>query len=257
LVSDGQQNFWSVWVGLRSGRSRLYLSRSTDGGHTWANPLELSGESQSVFGQHILRSGERVLVVWQDKRTGRERLFAVSSSDGGATWTPPTRIDHLPDDLPTDAFGSMAVMSPAGEVFVIWSDGRHGRDDIFFGRSADGGRTWDNKDIRVDADEAGTAVSRFPSIARGGDGRIAVVWDDDRAGYEGVYLRVRSSGPQPAWGPEIPVAPPGPKKAMKQPVALWAADGSLQVAWEVLNYAAGPLAITKRIDGRTLVPDRK
>jgi len=257
LVSDGQKTFWAVWVGIRSGRSRLYLSRSIDAGHTWGEPVELSGQSQSVFGHRLVRSGERLLVVWQDKRTGRDRLFAVSSSDGGITWTAPTRIDHLPDDLQTDAFGVMTVMSPAGEVFVTWYDGRNGRDDIFVGRSADGGRTWDDKDVRLDMDEAGTAVSRSPNIARAADGRIAVAWEDDRAGYEGVYLRVRGSGPRASWGPETRVEPPSTKKAARLPFVLWAADGSLQLAWEVWDYLGGPLAATKRIDSRTLKLDKK
>ena len=32
LLSDGQDRLWVIWVGLRSGESALYLSRSTDGG---------------------------------------------------------------------------------------------------------------------------------------------------------------------------------------------------------------------------------
>lgn len=257
MITDGKKNFWAVWVAIRSGRSRLFLSRSTDAGHSWSDPVELSGQSQSVFGQRLASSGERVFVVWQDKRTGRDRLFSVSSPDGGVTWTAPTRVDHLPDDLKTDAFGPSVLMTPSGETFVAWNDGRNGRDDIFFARSADGGRTWDDKDVRLDTDEAGTAISRFPKMARAADGRIAVVWEDDRSGYEGVYARVRSTGSQPAWGPETLVEGPGPKKAVRLPVALWAPDGALQVAWEVWDYAGGPMAVTKRIDGRAIAPDKK
>jgi len=257
LISDGEDNVGAVWVGIRSGRSRLFLSRSTDGGRNWADPLELSGQSQSVFGQRVVRSGQRLLVVWQDKRTGRDRLFAVSSSDGGVTWTSPTRVDHLDADLTTDAFAPAVVMSPSGEVLVTWQDGRNGRDDLFVGRSVDGGRTWEDKDTRLDMDEQGTAMSRFSSIARAADGRIAVAWEDDRAGYEGIYLRVRGPGALPAWGPEMMVEPPGPKKAARMPVVLWGADGSLYVAWEVWNYGSGPMAVTKRIDGRKLVFDKK
>jgi hypothetical protein len=208
-----------------------------------------------VFAQRLVRSGERLLVVWQDKRTGRDRLFAVT--DGGVTWTPPTRVDHLPAEMATDAFSFAVVMSPAGEVVVTWQDGRHGRDDIFVGRSLDGGRTWQNTDTRLDMDEQGVGVSRFSSMARAADGRIAVAWEDDRAGYEGIYLRVRGLGAQPAWGPETVVEPPSAKTGARMPVVLWGADGSLHVAWEVWNYAGGPLAVTKRIDGRTLVLDKK
>jgi len=148
-------------------------------------------------------------------------------------------------------------MSPSGEVLVTWQDGRNGRDDLFVGRSVDGGRTWEDKDTRLDMDEQGTAMSRFSSIARAADGRIAVAWEDDRAGYEGIYLRVRGPGALPAWGPEMMVEPPGPKKAARMPVVLWGADGSLYVAWEVWNYGSGPMAVTKRIDGRKLVFDKK
>src|SRR5262245_6054466 len=65
MISDGQDRFWVVWLGLRNGRSRFYVSRSVDGGKSWTDPSELSGASESVFGQRVLRQGERLLVVWQ------------------------------------------------------------------------------------------------------------------------------------------------------------------------------------------------
>ena len=104
---------------------------------------------------------------------------------------------------------------------------------------------------------AAEARSRFPKLVRAADGRIAAVWEDDRAGYEAVYARVRGSGSQPTWGPETLIEPSGPKKGARLPVAVWAGDGSLQVAWEVWDYTAGPLAVTRRIDGRTVVLDKK
>jgi hypothetical protein len=252
LLSDGLDTFLAVWVGLRSGRSRLYLSRSVDGGGTWADPVELSGASQSVFGHRLVRAGDRVLVVWQDTRLGRDRLFAVSSSDGGTTWTAPTRVDHIPADSMTDAVRPSVAMSPAGEVFVAWNDGRHGRDDIFIGHSLDGGRTWANEDMRLDMDEPGTAYSRFASVARAGDGRIAVAWEDDRVGYEGIYLRVRGTGKNATWGPEVIVAAPVAKKGARFPGLLWAKNGSLHSTWEVWDYTLGPQAVTKSIAGRVL-----
>ena len=257
LISDGEDNFWAVWVGIRSGRSRLFVSRSKDGGRSWADPMEISGQSKSVFGQRVVRAGQRMLVVWLDKRTGRDRLFTASSSDNGSTWTLPNPVAHLAEDLATDAFSPAVTMSPSGEVLVTWQDGRYGRDDIFVGRSLDGGRTWEDKDTRLDMDEQGTAMSRFSSIAGAADGRIAVAWEDDRSGYEGIYLRIRSAGAQPTWGPEMLIEPPGPRKAARLPTVLWGTDGSLHLAWEVWNYTGGPMAVTKRVDGRKLVLDKK
>lgn len=257
MISDGQDHFWVVWVGLRNGQSKLYLSRSADGGQTWGDPVPLSGSSVSVFGQRLVRSGERLLLVWNDTRTGKERIYAVASGDGGVTWSSPARVDHLPADSQTTASSPAAVLGPDGEAFAVWHDGRNGRDDIFVGRSPDGGRTWGTEDARLDMDEPGTAVSRFATIARAEDGRLAVAWEDDRAGYEGIYLRVRAAGNSPAWGPEVVVAPPGQKKGARTVSLLWGKAGELYVAWEALDHARGPLAAATQVGGRTLLLDKK
>ncbi len=258
MTSDGQDRFWVVWLGLRNGQSRFYLSRSVDGGRTWADPVPLSGESQSVFGQRLVRSGERLLLVWQDARTGKDRIYAVTSADGGVTWTAPTRVDHVPAaDSKVFASSPSVVLGPDGEAFVTWYDGRNGRDDIFVQRSPDGGHTWRAEDERLDMDEAGTAVSRYPKIARAEDGRLAVAWEDDRAGREAIYLRVRGVGQSPVWGPEMAVTPSGQKKAARAPSVLWGPGGALYVAWDVWDFTHGQSAVGRQVDGRLLFPDKK
>ena len=258
MISDGQDRFWVVWLGLRNGRSRLYLNRSVDGGRTWTDPVSLTGQSQSVFAQRLVRSGERMLLVWQDARTGKDRIYSVSSSDGGVTWTAPTRVDRIPTNLQVFADSPAVVLGADGEAFVTWYDGRNGRDDVFVARSSDGGRTWGAEDVRLDMDEPGTAVSRFPKIAMAEDGRVAVAWEDDRAGHEGIYLRVRGNGPSPSWGPEVAVVPSGQKKkAARTPSVLWGSGGALYVAWNTWDFANGPSAISKEIDTRILFPDKK
>lgn len=253
LVSDGQDRLWAVWVGLRSGESALYLSRSTDGGRRWADPVALTGDSRSVYGEVLLRAGDRLLLVWHDMRTDQDRLYAVSSSDGGATWTTPVRVDHLSADSKANVASPTALLSPDGEAFVAWQDGRNGRDDIFLARSTDGGRTWGKEDLRMDTDEPGTAVSRFPKLAKAKDGRIALAWEDDRAGLEQIYVRVRAAGSAGEWGPELRVTTSlAPKHGAHLPGLLWDPDGALHVAWEVWDVTLAPDRIDKRIDGRTL-----
>ncbi|HXJ78253.1 MAG TPA: sialidase family protein [Candidatus Methylomirabilis sp.] len=254
IVGDGQNRYWIVWLGLLNEQSRFYLSRSLDDGRTWTEPVALTGQSQSVFSQRLLRSGEHLLVVWQDARTGRDRLYSVVSDDAGATWTEPTRIDHVPDDATFSAGVSSVVLAADGEAYTAWADGRNGRDDVFIARSTDWGRTWGAEDTRLDMDEPGTAMSRFPKVARASDGRLAVVWEDDRDGSEGVYLRIRGPGPSAAWGPEIVVAtPPGRKRGARLPSALWGRDGVLYVTWDFWNDAATP----KQIGARNFTPDKK
>jgi BNR repeat protein len=248
LVSDGGDRLWVVWVGVRSGRDSIYLNRSVDAGRTWTAPVALTGDSQSVYGHSLLRAENRMLMVWQDTRTGHDHLYAVSSSDAGVTWTEPTRIDHFPLDVQVEASSAAALLSPDGNVLVAWQDSRNGRDDIFIGHSSDGGRSWAPEDQRMDMDDPGTAVSRYPKLARASDGRIALAWEDDRAGYESIYLRVRSAGPKPQWGPEILVASQADKKGARLPDLAWVSDRPL-LAWEVWDYSAG-VQVVKRLGER-------
>jgi predicted neuraminidase len=257
LIGDGQGRLWAAWVGVKNGRSSLYMNRSVDGGRKWTDPAPLTGDSRSVFGHSLHRAGDRMLLVWQDTRTERDRVYAVSSSDAGATWTAPVRVDHLSADSAVNVNSPAALLSADGEALVAWQDARNGRDDIFLARSTDGGRTWTKEDQRMDMDEAGTAVSQYPKLARAKDGRVALAWDDDRAGLEDVYLRVRSAGDKPDWGPEIRVSTPAPKLAARLPRLLWAPDGLLHVAWEVWDHTLAPGSTSKRIAGKALRVDSR
>ena len=174
-----------------------------------------------------------------------------------STWTAPARVDHLPESSEVAVSSPTVLLNADGEALVAWQDARNGRDDIFLARSTDGGRTWGAEDQRMDADEPGTALSRFPSLARAKDGRVVLAWDDDRAGLEDVYVRVRSAGARPQWGPEVRVSSPTPKLAARLPQLRWAPDGALYVAWEVWDHTAGASNLTKRIDTKILRLDNR
>src|SRR5262245_22599720 len=147
VLSDGQDRLWAIWVGVRSRRSSVYLNRSEDAGKTWSAPQELTGDSVSVFGHSLHRAGDRMLLVWHDTRTGRDRLYSVTSSDAGKSWTSPVRIDHITDDDKlVEATSPAVAMSPDGQVLVAWQDMRNGREDIFLAASQDAGRTWSRDD---------------------------------------------------------------------------------------------------------------
>lgn len=163
------------------------------------NPFDIrldSGDPPGAspsYDPQIACSGETVYVVWADSRSGFWEIFFNSSTNGGVTWQPQaTRVDSA------SVLGDRAAMNPqiacSGRyVYVAWEDFRNGLgSDVYFNSSSDGGKTWQDQDIRLNTGD-------IPGLNSVNDVRIAssgkyvyVVWVDDRnggySGYQDIYF---------------------------------------------------------------------
>jgi hypothetical protein len=259
LVGDGNGRFWLLWIETIWTRSALRLVRSEDNGRTWSRPLQVSGDGRAMLGHSIDLAGENhLLITWQDERTEFHRpyrIYATSSKDGGATWSPPVQVDGLAPTSRINALAPSSALTPSGEAWVVWHDNRNGRHDVFVARSPDGGLTWDPPQ-RVDADPAGTAESRNPQLAVSPDGRVvAVIWEDDRNGFEAIYGRLWVGG---HWSTEARLgAPLPPKTAARAPkITATGRDtvykDAFYVEWDVDDFSRG--AARRRLDRVVIRP---
>src|SRR6185369_13020765 len=89
-----------------------------------------------------------------------------ANSVPGANW----RVNTIP---------STAVSPATGTVVSMWTDGRNGRDDIYYIRSTDSGATW-SPAVRVAHNTAGSSYQVEPWVAAAPNGRFDVIWYDDR-----------------------------------------------------------------------------
>jgi len=81
-------------------------------------------------------------------------VMIARSTDGGATWSLPTRVN---DDISTSAyqwFGTMSV-APTGRIDVIWLDNRNNPGTylsaLYYSNSKDGGLTWSENEQLSDS----------------------------------------------------------------------------------------------------------
>jgi hypothetical protein len=88
---------------------------------------------------------------------------------------------------------------------------------------------------------------------RAPDGRVALAWEDDRAGFEGVYARIRPAGSKSEWGREVLVGAPSPqgKIAARIPFLAWSPSG-LHVVWQTWDHTLAPGRIDKGIASRVI-----
>jgi hypothetical protein len=185
----------------RAGPGAIFVNASDDGGATWlaadvrVDPAAVEAESQAPV---IAADGAgRVVVAWEDEAPeGADtawKVMAAVSSDHGESFDPAERLDD--DPLPHDSRDAAIAIDPAGAaVHVVWRDMRNGFADIYAQRLDVAALAWAAGSTRVDTDEDGVGNSTAPRVAAGADGRVWVVWEDDRAGQRDVYVNFSLDG---------------------------------------------------------------
>jgi hypothetical protein len=115
--------------------SAVAVSKSTDGGATWADPVTAVAKDFS----HIidkdwstvdLKHPNWIYVTYTDfdfsfttcPTLPRSAIELVRSNNGGATWSAPTVVDQVCSDFPDFPFlqGSQVVVDSHGTVYVEW-----------------------------------------------------------------------------------------------------------------------------------------
>ncbi len=139
-------------------------------------------------------------MTWSDFRNGSADIYCNSSLDAGVTWLPlDVRLDV--GSAPGTSFSDCPRIAASGaSVYVTWSDGRGGLQDIYFNRSLDAGATWLPADVRLDVGSVpGTAFSGCPRIAASG-ASVYVTWAEAREPLPDIYFN-RSLDAGATWLP--------------------------------------------------------
>ncbi len=97
LAAGKGDAIWSVWLDLREAKTRVYASRSDDGGQKWAaNRLIYASPEGSVCEccqPTIAADGEgSVGIMWRNHLAGARDMYLSFSRDGGSTFSPAKKL---------------------------------------------------------------------------------------------------------------------------------------------------------------------
>jgi len=225
-ASDG--GVYVAWLDGRQGKSAAYMTRSDDGGKTWAPNLRISsGEACPCCRTSIATAADgKVYIAWRTVMPGNVRdVVVASSADRGATWSEPERV-HADNWVFAGCphAGPAMHADDAGNLGIAWWTGKEGSAGVYYSKSSNGGKTW------IAPVALGIAQFSKPShvqLARAPNGKIVVAWDDGTLKTPQVMVRI-SDDNGTTFGAPVTLSAPG--RAATFPV-LAVTGNQVTVAW--------------------------
>jgi hypothetical protein len=190
-------------------KSRIFFSRSTDGGASWSAPVkvnDLAGLDDQFFPAMLVdeASGRIALTYYDtvgDSTRASTNLYYQSSTDGGASWSAPLKVTSASTNETTaGAYGVQygwrtGIDGIDGRYFPAWTDRRGGgHEEIWTAAIADGAPA-------CTPPPAPTGLA----VVAGGQHRLNLSWSSAPGATQyTIYRSADSAGPFPA-GPFLPV----------------------------------------------------
>lgn len=190
----------------------LAVSKSTDGGLTWLDPVVVAWNSLSVFHDKDYIAVDatggtfdgNLYVTWTRFEYGAPIYFS-RSTDGGASFSTPYQIS---DTNISFNQGSLPVVGPDGVVYVTWLN--YDTSVIRMVKSTNGGASFGTPFPVASVDEipsplpgAGFRDDSFPTMAVDpNNGYVYVAWSDYRNGDADIYF-TRSTDGGTSWSAPV------------------------------------------------------
>lgn len=140
-------------------------------------------------GPRVVRTKSAVIVTAIGGAQGGGKdgdLLAWRSTDDGASWSQPVRVNDSADAAREGLHG-MSV-SAKDEVSCVWLDLRSGKTEVYLSASEDHGQTW-KQNVRVYRSPDGSVCECcHPSVVAGPKGSTAVLFRNSLGGKRDMYL---------------------------------------------------------------------
>jgi hypothetical protein len=179
-----EKNIYVVWSDATTGNGDIYFKRSGDNGTTFGAIDNLSNSPGNSTDPKITVFENNIYVVWSDATTGNGDIYFKRSGDNGTTFSETQNLSRNNTGSSSDPHVSVIDKN----VYVVWTDGTSGQNEIYLRNSNDTGDTFRgvrelSKTRSVDGEDA-----LFPQMSAVGK-NIYVVWQDMVSGNNEIFLR--------------------------------------------------------------------
>ena len=198
--------------------------------------VDSSAKGDQAYPSIAVLAAKKVVVGWEDRRSGHTRIFSALSLDNGLTFLPASGLNEFKWRGKDFNYGSgtgamrvaLSASGPDGAV-AVWADKRDFQSGYDVYAALASGMPLKFAANEKVQDEFGNNIAQWhPAVAANARGLIAAVWDDDRDGTPDVWLSWRNAD---GWADNLALpGAAGPGVQSDPSIALDEA-GNLYVAW--------------------------
>jgi len=181
LLMGSGNNVHIFWNDYTPFNWEIYSKTSTDNGSTWGSPKRLTWNSGTSGMPAAANKGGHLYLTWHDQSPGNFEIFAKASMNGGASWSPPTRLTW---NSGTSGHPTIGVDSNE-TCHVIWHDDSVGNAELNYKKSYDNTVTWSSL-TRITWNSGASLV---PCLAIDSANNIHVVWTDFTPGNWEIFYK--------------------------------------------------------------------
>lgn len=181
-----KDDIYVTWQTSLTGTASVFLTKSTDGGSSFARPVMISDVSKLAAFPQIAVSGNHVYTSWLEKSDNNStNIVFTKSDDKGGSFSAPQYITQN-----TGNSGIPKIIANGSQVFLAWEDNSKGNFEIFVSASDDFGASFH---APVDASNS-IGQSGTPQIEVSKN-NVYVVWMDDALGnYDILFSKSIDGG---------------------------------------------------------------
>ena len=221
-----------AWTDDRTNVLRMRGAYSTDMGATFSPSKEIVSTGTSGQNEvNLVANGNRIFAAFIDNTTSVNHPYVCSSSDGGKSFTTPTRLDNTGSPGKAQNGVSIAPLQTGG-IVATWADTRNGNSDIYASIVGPDCKII-TSNVRVE-DDSGYAYNWQEAAAVATDqlGNVYAAWQDERTtGYPAIRFAVLKAG-KSQFGASVEVAKPGNTDMQLRPIVTTKDPGRVYVTWQ-------------------------
>ncbi|MDB4931311.1 MAG: hypothetical protein JWM10_3795 [Myxococcaceae bacterium] len=183
-----------TWTDGRGGGRGVWFATFTRGLTRATADRQVSPAGQSAVGAQVVWNRDRWVLAWFDdaESSPDHEVWAATRDAAGSAMAPPRRLTTDP------GFSRYPSLLPLGDrVLVAWADDRDGAQYSLWARVFDANLVPLSAESRVTRTAMGPTASVYPSLVRGPEGDVGVLFRDQREGrIQAWFTRLRCAIPR-------------------------------------------------------------